>query len=186
MTLDNREADYQSLVKPLEDQMIRTIWRIVHDPDDAEDAMQEALATMWRRFDRIGRHPNPRALILRICINAACDVLRRKQRIRKVEERDENFDEVREGVAHPSRTAREMLENEDLESQIRAAIDMLSPQQSVAVRMRLVERFDYGDIAEVLACSEATARTHVARGRHRLQEVLAHLAPKTFPKAVEA
>ena len=32
----------------------------------------------WKRWQRIRRHLNPRALVLRICINSACDVLRRR------------------------------------------------------------------------------------------------------------
>ncbi len=182
----NREVEYNELIQPLEDQMIRTIWRIVRDADDADDAMQEALTTMWRRFERISHHPNPRALILRICINSACDVLRRKQRVKRVEEDDQLYDDLRDAIKRPALTPRQALESEDLELEIMTAIEHLSPQQSVAVRLRLVERFDYSDIADVLDCSEATARTHVARGRHRLQEVLAHLAPKPFPKAAEA
>ena len=141
---------------------------------------------MWRRFDRISIHPNPRALILRICINAACDVLRKKQRVKRTEEDDRLYNDLRDAIRHPPLTPRERLESEDLEGEIVQAIDQLSPQQSVAVRMRLVERFEYSDIAEALDCSEATARTHVARGRHRLQEALAHLAPRPFPKAAEA
>ncbi len=184
--MTDREADYNALVQPLEDQMIRTIWRIARDADDAEDAMQEALMTMWRRFDRISAHPNPRALILRICINSACDVLRKKQRVRRTEEDDQLYDDLRDAIKRPCLTPRQALESADLEFEIMAAIEELSPQQSAAVRMRLVERFEYTDIAAALDCTEATARTHVARGRHRLQEVLAHLAPRPFPKAAKA
>ena len=41
---------------------------------------QDALLTVWKRWDSIVTHPNPHALILHICLNAAHDVLRCKVR----------------------------------------------------------------------------------------------------------
>jgi len=63
---------------------MRAVWRITPRCNDTEDAFQEALLTAWKRWDRIQTHPNPHALILHICINAAHDVLRRKVRRGKV------------------------------------------------------------------------------------------------------
>lgn len=176
------EAEYERLIRPLEDQMIRTIWRIVHDPDDADDAMQEALATMWRRLDRIREHNNPRALILRICINSACDVLRRKAR----QTRCEKIDEYKEELRTPGTTVVDALADEDTNAEIIKAIGQLSPQQSEAVLRRLVREESYTEIARALECSEATARTHVARGRTRLRDLLAHLAPSVHARFEEA
>src|SRR5512141_1924911 len=78
--MDQRQLEYERLIAPIEARLIRTIWGIVRDPADAEDALQEALAVIWRRWDRLQAHPNPEALVLRICINAAHDALRRKYR----------------------------------------------------------------------------------------------------------
>ncbi len=181
--MSTREEDYERVVKPLENQMVRTIWRIVHDADDADDAMQEALTVMWRKFDRIQRHKNPRALVLRICINSACDVLRRKVR----QQRGENIDDYRYQLRAPQKNAVDALVHEDQQQEIMEAISQLSRQQSEAILMRLVYHHSYAEIADALECSEATARTHVARGRTRLRELLAHMAPPTLElKAVTA
>ena len=59
--MNDRESDYERLISPIEDKMIGCVWRIVRDPDDADDAFQEAMATIWRRWDVVLRHPNPQA-----------------------------------------------------------------------------------------------------------------------------
>ncbi len=157
--------------------MIRTIWRIAGNADDCEDSLQEALAIIWRKFDRITAHKNPRALVLRICMNAACDVMRKRSRVSRTEQFSEWQDEVRRELNRPGSTVLHKLQAEDLEREVVSALQQLSPQQGEAVRLRLLRQESYARIAELLSCSEATARTHVARGRARLQELLVHLSP---------
>ena len=54
-----------------------------------------------------------------------------------------------------------------------AAVRSLPHKQRVAVALRHGDDWDYGEIAEVLGCSEAAARQSVKAGLDRLREVLA-------------
>ena len=165
--------EYNRLIAPIENQMLRSIWGVTQNADDAEEALQEALEKVWRKLSRIQRHPNPHALVLRIAINSAYDALRR--RIRR--ERRRALAEVM--LRHtPPVLPEEALARKEQESAVLRAIGRLSRNQSKAVMMRLVQGHSYGEIAEILGCSAATARKHVERGRRRLQELLVHLAPK--------
>lgn len=74
---------YDELIAPLEATMMRSIWQVVRNADLAEDCLQDALAVVWKKRFQIRLHPNPRALILKICLNAACDSLRRLERMRR-------------------------------------------------------------------------------------------------------
>ena len=65
--------------------MILTVARIVRDPEDAADVFQEVLAVIWNKLERIDRHPNPHAYILRICVTRSYDALRKKARRRRRE-----------------------------------------------------------------------------------------------------
>lgn len=171
--MNSSHGDYDTLIQPIEDRMIRTVWRIVRDPDDADDAFQEALETIWRRLDHVARHPNPHALILRICINCAYDVLRRKSR----RERHIALAEISDEMPASAPSAAEQVASRETREEIYRAIGQLPGKQAEAVLMRFVEDMPYGDIAQALGCREATARKHIARARVKLATALAHLAP---------
>ena len=166
-------GDYERLISPIEDKMIRSVWRIVRDPDDADDAFQEALVTIWKRLDRISHHPNPHALILRICVNEANSVFRRKIRRRQHEE----LKAIKTEIADSTPSAAERLSAEEQRNEIVRAIGRLPRKQAEAALMRFVQELSYRDIAQALGCSEATVRTHIRRARTRLEQLLFHLAP---------
>ena len=153
--------------------MIRSIGRIVRDPQDAEDAMQNALLTILKRWDRIFRHASPQSLVLKICIDAAYDLTRRTVRDRRAVALDEGVNERADSTCSPAEDAT----NGEQYAEIVKAIHRLSRQQATAMLMLAVQGQPYEDIAAALGCTEATARTHVARSRQRLRTWLAHLDP---------
>ncbi len=164
--MPSAEELYETLISPIEGKMVGAIARIMRDPDDAEDVLQEVLAVVWRKLKRIHRHPNPQAYIMRICVSRSYDALRRRARRRQ---REVHLDTAQ--AAHsvaPSRA--EMREKGDL---IRQAIGLLPPNQGRAVLLRLVEDTTFTTIGGILGCSESTARSHVSKGRARLRVLLA-------------
>ena len=167
--MKDRQREYERLIQPIEDRMMRTVWRVTRDPDDTEDAFQEALLTIWKRWDRILTHPNPQALVLQICINAAHDVLRRKVRQGKLT--------VMEDMPDASASVLENISAAEQDAQVLRAIGLLSKNQARAILMHAVEEVPYGDIAAAMDCRESTVRKHVARARTKLRTLLAHLLP---------
>lgn len=162
-----RDQDYERLVEPIERQMIAAIWKIVRDPADFDDAFQEACIKVWKRLSRIRRHPNPHALILRICVNTAYDALRKRNRRWKAEERSRRAQCLPNPEGGPmQRERRERLID---------AIGVLPRNQAQSILMRFMEGLSYDAIAQVLGCNESTVRTHVERGCRRLHLVLSDL-----------
>lgn len=175
-TLKDQEIrSYEQLIAPIEARMMRSIWRIVRHPEAAEDTLQDALTIIWKKLDRICRHPNPHAFILKICVNTAYDTLRKSRRIRQREESAEIQDLPSESPGIGS----ERLEQKNLEAEIMDAIRRLPKKQALAVLMRIVQEQPYDSIAQVLDCSEVTVRIHVSKGRLKLSQWLSHLDPKS-------
>ena len=146
--------------------MIRAIARIVADPDDAEDALQNALMTIWKKLPRMRRHPNPTAILLKVCVDAAYDVLRNRQRAKRVVPLQ--TDNVPNLCASPS----ERLSVMEVRQSLLAAILDLPCNQALAVHMRYVEELPYPEIAAALGCAESTTRKHVERGLSRLRQLV--------------
>ena len=169
--MSDQRPEYERLIAPIEDRMIRAVWRIVRDPDEAEDAFQEALLTIWKRWDVLRRHPNPHALVLRICVNSAYDVLRRRARRLKWLEADT----IPEQIPDSSPSALQAISDAEQSAQVLRAIGSLSRNQARAILMHAVEGIPYDDVAAAMNCREVTVRKHVARARAKLRNLLSHL-----------
>jgi RNA polymerase sigma-70 factor (ECF subfamily) len=164
------ELTYERLIAPIRERMMRIIWRIVRDPDEAEDTMQEVLTLIWKKLDRFSGHPNPHALVLKICVNTAIDTLRRRHRHRRFVD-PQILDRL------PASESGDGWECKETEAMVREAIGRLPRKQAAAVLLRVLEEQPYEEIARVLGCGENTARTHVWRGRIKLSRWLSHLRP---------
>jgi RNA polymerase sigma-70 factor (ECF subfamily) len=169
----NREFDYDLLVRPMEGRMMRTVWRIVRHREAAEDALQDALAVIWKKRDAVARHPMPEALILRIAVTAAYDALRKSRR-RLRHEIAGVPGERADADAPPVAKA---LEDRDLRAAILGAITRLPRRQATAILLHIIEERPYEEVARAMGCSASTIRVHVLRGRAALVRMLAREHP---------
>ena len=167
--LDNRDFDYDLLVRPMEGRMMRSIWRIVRHREAAEDALQDALAVIWRKREAVARHPKPEALILRIAVSAAIDAVRKNRR--RLRHETPGLADDRAGDTAP--TLESEVEGRDLRAAVLDAIGRLPRRQATAVLLHIVEEQSYEDAARAMGCSESTVRVNVMRGRAGLARRLA-------------
>jgi RNA polymerase sigma factor (sigma-70 family) len=172
--MGNREFDYDALVKPLEPRMMRAIWRIVREREAAEDALQDALAVVWKKRDAVAAHPNPRALILRISIHAAYDAIRKSRRRLLHEITGVPGERADESAAPVTKDA----EDRSLRVAILDAIGRLPKRQATAALLRFVEEQSFEEIAVAMDCAETTARVHVMRAKKALAGRLGRYAAK--------
>jgi RNA polymerase sigma-70 factor (ECF subfamily) len=160
---------YEKHIRPVESRLIRAAWRVLRDEQEAGDALQDALARIWKHRWQLESHANPVAWMTRIVVNAAYDRLR----LRKARQTESLHAEVES----PIPAADSVAERQELHMLLLQEIARLSPKQAQALLLRLVEELPYKSIAEALGCSEATARVHVQRGRERLRDRLGDLDP---------
>lgn len=163
------EGFYDQFIRPSEERMMACVWRIAREREGAKDALQNALAIIWRKRDLVAKHPNPEALMLRICRESAIDLVRQSARCSL---REVQVSELPEGEAQDRETPLTRMCEDEIAVGIRQAIAALPGKQSLAVVMRIVEDLPYAEVAAALDCSEATARTHVKRGREQLRKSL--------------
>jgi len=166
----DREAEFERLVLPLKDRMMRTVWRVTRDPELAEDAFQEALLNTWRKLPQVAAHPNPPALVLRLCLTAAVDQLRARRRRRRFSTPIE-----KEGVDGGALSPEGAAQRAEHTALVLDALGRLQGRQASALLLRAVQEEPYATIAEALGCSEPTARVHVQRARQKLRRWLSPL-----------
>jgi RNA polymerase sigma factor (sigma-70 family) len=177
--MTDEKSLYDRLIVPVESRMMRTIWRVVRHDQLSEDTLQDALAIIWQKRHRIQGHPNPQALILKICLNCAYDSLRKRKRHR----RDQHLSNL-DALEGQSRTSASLeLEQKQTVAEVLNAIGRLPRNQALAVLMRIIQDQPYETIAQTMGCSETTVRIHVSRGRKRLSQWLSHLQTSSFEES---
>jgi RNA polymerase sigma factor (sigma-70 family) len=174
--VENRDLDYDLLVRPMEGRMMRSIWRIVRHREAAEDALQDALAVIWKKREAVARHPKPEALILRIAVSAAIDAVRKSRR--RLRNETPGLADDRAGDTAPPLESE--VEGRDLRAAVLEAIGRLPRRQATAVLLHIVEEQSYEETARAMGCSESTVRVNVMRGRAGLARLLARKLPVPF------
>jgi RNA polymerase sigma-70 factor, ECF subfamily len=162
--LSDTTNDYDRLIAPIRRRMVNSIWRIVRDPDQTEDVVQEVMLRLVTRIERIRAHPNPTAMVLRMCVNGALDHVRRRRR--RGAARPYPAEELpdRRNVAPP-----ELLARDERRAEVLAAIAELPRRQAEALVLLAIEDVPYPEIAQTMGCRESTVRVLVSKARRRLR-----------------
>jgi RNA polymerase sigma-70 factor, ECF subfamily len=156
--------------------------RICGNDADAEDATQEALIAVVRGLPRFDGRSAFTTWVHRVATNACLDELRRRGRrpvsIARIDAAPADGERHGATLDLPDPAAA-------LDDQVpdRMAIDDALAALPLDFRVPVVLRdqlgLDYAEIAEVLDLAPGTVRSRIARGRRRLAESLAPMAPVT-------
>jgi len=155
--------------------------RILHSPEDAEDAVQETLLRAWRlRGGYRGRGPL-RSWLHRIATNESLDALERRRRRREVAV-DADLASVaceddRLGVPAVAATVNGRPDDaaearETVELAFAAAVEHLPGPQRATLMLRAVLGWSARDVAGVLDTSVAAVNSSLQRARRTLRELL--------------
>lgn len=168
--------------------------RTVGDPDEAADALQEAMISAFRRAGDFRGQSAVTTWLHRIVVNAALDRLRRRP-VRSVNwSGDEETLEALaargagggSGLTGPaaSLASGETTDAVETRLEVDAALRTLPPQQRAALVLVDMLGYPVADVADILGISVGTVKSRCARGRARLLPHLSHL--RTRPPGAPA
>ncbi len=144
--------------------------RITCDPDDAADALQDAMISAFRRAADFRAESAVTTWLHRIVVNASLDLLRRRS-ARSV---GWSGDPDELPVPEP-RPVADGAAGADTRMDVDAALRMLPPPQRAALVLVDMLGYSVADASAVLGVSEGTVKSRCARGRMKLLPHLAHL-----------
>jgi RNA polymerase sigma-70 factor (ECF subfamily) len=148
--------------------------RTLGDPDDAADALQDAMISAFRRAGSFRGDAAVTTWLHRIVVNACLDLLRRRAaRPATSGLAPEALDVLAfagSGPGGQSQTA-----DSDTSLDVTAALGTLPPDQRAALVLVDMLGYPVADAAQVLGISEGTVKSRCSRGRARLLPRLAHL-----------
>jgi RNA polymerase sigma-70 factor (ECF subfamily) len=177
--LQGKESAYALLVERYTPRMHRIAIRICRHPQDAEDAVQEALVQAVRDLRSWKPIAPLEAWLVTITVRTAQKVDQRSNRAASRSDSldaplpDGNARELRDASAQGDPAA--AAGQADLTARLAVAIEALPDKYRTAVTLRFQEGLSPREIADHLGLPERTVRTHLLRGLRALKESVGDL-----------
>lgn len=158
--------------------VFRTAAAITHDPQSAEDILQEAFLKLNTYARRIDLSLPLEPWLYRVTVNLAYTwVTRRSRWLTSIEA-------LIDRLVAPVRTNSEyQVEVSELQSVIRQAIDALPPLQRMTVILYYLNDLSLKEIAYILDCPVGTVKSRLHYGREQLKQGLQAYRPPRFEPA---
>jgi RNA polymerase sigma factor (sigma-70 family) len=143
--------------------LIATARGICIDTQIAEDVLQEALADVFKRWDKIKDHENLEAYTTRVIISKHADMRRKWNRKSR-----ESEVELTEALAleYLGQDYESVLES----MMIQQALKSLTPMQRAVMLLHYEYGYTLKELSRVLKIPSGTAASHLARGKAAVAE----------------
>lgn len=159
---------FSVLVTRHRDRLWAVALRTLGNPEDAADALQDALIAAFRRAESFRGDSAVTTWLHRIVVNACLDRVRR-EKVRAASPLPEDADRLAEmGVSHPEDPA----EAAERRTAIIRALRDINPDQRAALVLVDMEGYSVEEAAQMLGCAVGTVKSRCARGRARLVPLL--------------
>jgi RNA polymerase sigma-70 factor (ECF subfamily) len=135
--------------------------RIINDDMEAEDVMQEAFLSAFKKIETYKGEVSFGAWLKRIVVNRSLDYLKK----RKVQ-----FEEINERTTQIKDYQME-TKKVDVEK-IKKAIQNLPDGYRVVLSLYLIEGYDHDEISHILGISNSSSRTQLLRAKNKLRTIL--------------
>ena len=158
---------------------IAVAYRVLGDHTTAEDAVQDAFLSVWRRVDSFDpQRGSARGWVLTIVRNAAVD-RRRGRHARAL--RDASLDDVTFRLATDGEETFVAVAASVEATRVRDALALLPSEQREAIELAYFGGLTHQEIAERTGTALGTVKGRMRLGLHKLRAALADMLPADIP-----
>ncbi len=144
--------------------MYRYAYFILYDKDDALDAVQSAIATLWEKRNSLSSVDNLAAFCITSAKHQAIDILRKRPRSIIT------LDEITEQEDTTPSVSDTMEYSESLDK-VKSILSTFSPVQQEIMRLRSQAECTVEEIAYITSMTEDNVRQVLSRTRRKLKEL---------------
>lgn len=160
------------LVDRYKDKALSLSLRLVKNPLDAEDALQEAFVKAYTAMSTFRHDASYATWFYRIVYTTCLNVLKKQSRTQPLTQLDE--DDLAGDVGNFDLTA---LDSAVVEQTIKQELSAMPPLYSAIMDLFYVQERSYDEIVMITGLPLGTVKTRLNRGRHALQKVLLQRIP---------
>jgi RNA polymerase sigma-70 factor (ECF subfamily) len=163
---------YNRLVLHYQQAVYNVAYRIMGEPQAAEDATQEAFISAYKALNRF-RGGSFKSWLMRIATNACYDELRRRKRrpqssLDEITQDNESFAFMRSPEEGPEGQQQRL----EIMEAIEHCLQTLPDDQRITAVLGDVEGYDYKEIADITRVSLGTVKSRMSRARSKLRDCL--------------
>lgn len=163
------------LVSKYQRKLARLVSRLVRDPAEVEDVVQEAFIKAYRALPGFRGESAFYTWLYRIGINAAKNYLATRGRRPPTttefdSEEAEGFDDAEQ--LRDQNTPERILMSKEIGSTVNAAMEALPEDLRNAIVLREIDGLSYEEISQVMNCPIGTVRSRIFRAREAIAEKL--------------
>ncbi len=174
-SLDGDLNSFNKIVLEYQDMVYHQAYRVIGEPDAAEDATQEAFISAYQKLHTY-RGGSFKSWLLRIVTNACYDELRRRQRqpVTALKPEDDHGEEINspKWMEDPGERPEETVQRSELSEAIQRCLNRLDEKFRTIVVLVDIQGMDYASAAEIIDRPLGTIKSRLARARQSLQECL--------------
>ncbi|MGW1776321.1 RNA polymerase sigma factor [Streptomyces sp. NPDC002104] len=160
------EEAFETLVRRHGPAMLRLASQLLGNRSEAEDAVQDAFISAWRKLPEFRGESGFGTWLHRIVSNRCLNTLRARRPATDIDELPEQA--APEHQSSPERAA----ESQAAVHALGKAMAVLSPEQRACWVLREIETMPYETIAETVGISQEAVRARVFRARRCLTEAM--------------
>ena len=153
--------DFDAIVENHSNFVYNVAYRVMGNPQEAEDVAQDAFLSAYRAYDRFRGQSHVTTWLYRITMNAALMRLRKAKKTRTLTHTGIDEVEVADWTKNPHKDA---LDSE-LGDKLREGIDLLEPDLRASLVLRDVQGLSNAEAAEVLDITVSALKSRLHRAR---------------------
>lgn len=161
------------LVRRNQDRLWAVALRTTGNPDDAADALQDALVSAFRRAESFRGDAQVTTWLHRIVVNACLDLLRRRT---AKPTQPLPGDDDRAPAPSAVTGSSDVSDVTERRADVMAALAQLPDEQRAALVLIDMEGYSVDEAATILDCAPGTVKSRCSRGRVRLAPLLTQYA----------
>jgi RNA polymerase sigma-70 factor (ECF subfamily) len=177
LTADGDMAAFKRLVEKYQHAVINLAFRFLGSRDEAEDIAQEVFIQVYKTASKYRPEASFATWLFRIATNMCLNELRHRKRIREVPLEPSSGDSERSTIMEvpaPEGTRPDVqLEQGERNRIIQESLEVLPPNQRMAVILKRFEGLSYQEIADVLDTSVSAVESLLFRAKQTLKKRLA-------------
>lgn len=174
-SLDGDLDSFNKIVLEFQDMVYHQAYRVIGEPDAAEDATQEAFISAFQKLHTY-RGGSFKSWLLRIVTNACYDELRRRQRqpVTALQPEDDYGEEIESPswMEDQGEKPEQTIQRSELSDAIQRCLNELEDKFRTVVVLVDIQGLDYASAAEVVDRPLGTIKSRLARARQSLQSCL--------------